>query len=195
VPEAITSVRESEVVVVLPEPAGPPPAPNAAQLGSTCLSRVGELLPDAVLTIGIGGACRRPADVARSYAEARRTIDMLRRMGRRGCVVAFDALDIHRLLLQVPDLAELRGFAAAVLGKLTAYEREHGSDFLPTLACYFRENNSPQRAAKHLHVHPNTVTYRIRRVEEITGLDLDSYRDRLLAQVALEILDAVGDGL
>jgi len=42
-------------------------------------------------------------------------------------------------------------------------------------------------------VHPNTVSYRIHRVEQITGLDLGSYRDRLMAQVALEILDAVGE--
>lgn len=194
VPDAITSVRSDEVVVVLPQPVGPEPSSGAAQLGSACLRRVGELFPAAVVTIGIGGVCRHPADLARSYAEARRTVDLARRMGRPGAVVAFDALDIHRLLLQVPDLAELRGFAAAVLGKLSAYEREHRSEYLATLACYFRENNSPQRAARRLHVHPNTVTYRIRRVEEITGLDLDRYRDRLLAQIALEILDAVGDG-
>jgi len=82
-----------------------------------------------------------------------------------------------------------------VLGKLSLHERDHKSEYLATLACYFRENNSPQRASRSLHVHPNTVTYRIRRIEEITGLDFDNYRDRLMAQVALEILDAVGDGL
>ena len=63
-----------------------------------------------------------------------------------------------------------------------------------TLACYLRENSSPQRAARFLHVHPNTVAYRVKRIEEITGLSLDSYRDRLTTQVALEILDALGDG-
>jgi sugar diacid utilization regulator len=194
-PDALTLVREAEVVVVLPEPAAAHPATRATKLGQLCLGRVGELSAQAVVTVGIGGGCRQPQEIARSYAEARRTIELLRRMGRSGCVVAFDALDIHRLLLQVPDLAELRGFAMSVLGKLTVHEREHRSEYLWTLACYFRENNSPQRASRNLHVHPNTVTYRIRRIEEITGLDFGSYRDRLLAQVALEILDAVGDGL
>jgi sugar diacid utilization regulator len=193
--DAITLVREAEVVVVLPEPAAGRSSTRAAQLGQLCLGRVGELAADAVVTVGIGGGCRAPDQIARSYAEARRTIDMVRRMGRSGCVAAFDALDIHRLLLQVPDLQELRGFAAAVLGKLSLHEREHHSGYLSTLGCYFRENNSPQRASRSLHVHPNTVTYRIRRIEKITGLDFDSYRDRLMAQVALEILDAVGDGL
>jgi DNA-binding PucR family transcriptional regulator len=114
-------------------------------------------------------------------------------MGRAGRVVAFGDLGIHRLLLQVPDLAELRGFADEVLGKLSASASDQALVYLATLACYFRENASPQRASQVLHVHPNTVTYRIRRVEEITGLDLGSYRDRLMAQVALEILDAVGE--
>ncbi len=93
----------------------------------------------------------------------------------------------------MPDLAELRSFAADVLGKLSMHEHEHKSEYLTTLACYFRENNSPQRASRILHVHPNTVAYRVKRIEEITGLRLDNYSDRLIAQVALEILDSLGD--
>ncbi len=46
--------------------------------------------------------------------------------------------------------------------------------------------------AAALHVHPNTVAYRVKRIEELTGLRLDHYPDRLLAQVALEILTALG---
>jgi len=80
-----------------------------------------------------------------------------------------------------------------VLGKLSMHEHEHKSEYLTTLACYFRENNSPQRASRILHVHPNTVAYRVKRIEEITGLRLDNYSDRLIAQVALEILDSLGD--
>lgn len=193
VPDAITSVRDADVVVILPELAQHDgSARRAEQLGAACLARLRDLHPDAAATIGVGGICRQPTEIARSYGQARRTIDTLRRMGRTGRVVAFDDLGIHRLLLLVPNLAELRVFAREVLGKLNSGERD--SEYLATLACYFRENNSPQRASRILHVHPNTVTYRIRRVEEITGLDLDNYTDRLMAQVALEILDAVGEG-
>ena len=64
---------------------------------------------------------------------------------------------------------------------------------MKTLSVYLRENGSLQRAARLLHVHPNTVTYRLNRIEEITGLDLGQYRDRLMAQVALEIVDVLGE--
>ncbi|HEV2239546.1 MAG TPA: helix-turn-helix domain-containing protein [Streptosporangiaceae bacterium] len=196
VPGAISSIREDEVVVVMPEGSRPHRgAEDAARMGASCLARMRDLFPETVITIGIGGACRDPADIARSYGQARRTIDAVVRLGRQGQVVAFEDLGIHRLLLQVPELAELRSFATEILGKLGGQERQRGTELLTTLACYFRENNSPQRTARSLHVHPNTVAYRIRRIQEITGLQLGSYRDRLMAQVALEIIDALGTGL
>jgi sugar diacid utilization regulator len=196
-PDAIISARESEVVVVTvaPDSQSPvaPAALDARRLAHACLARLGELFPAAQVVIGIGGICRDPRDVARSYAQAQRTTQTLKRLGRAGTVSAFGDLGILRLLLQVPDLAELRSFAADVLGKLSLHEQEHKSEYLTTLACYFRENNSPQRASRILHVHPNTVAYRVKRIEEITGLHLDNYTDRLIAQVALEILDALGE--
>jgi sugar diacid utilization regulator len=196
-PEAIISARESEVVVVTASPGETAITTTAGldarQLAAACLARLGELFPGARVVIGIGGTCRDPRDVARSYAQAQRTTQTLRRLGRAGTAAAFGDLGILRLLLQVPDLAELRSFAADVLGKLSMHEHEHKSEYLTTLACYFRENNSPQRASRILHVHPNTVAYRVKRIEEITGLRLDNYTDRLIAQVALEILDALGD--
>jgi sugar diacid utilization regulator len=193
-PDAIVSARESEVVIVAAAPDEPGPAAmDARRLAHACLARLAELFPSARVVIGIGGTCRDPRDVARSYAQAQRTTQTLRRLGRAGTVSAFGDLGILRLLLQVPDLAELRSFAADVLGKLSMHEQEHKSEYLTTLACYFRENNSPQRASRILHVHPNTVAYRVKRIEEITGLRLDNYTDRLIAQVALEILDALGE--
>src|SRR5690242_15193956 len=193
-PDAIVSARESEVVVVVTAAPDPrTPAMDARQLAAACLARLAELFPAARVVIGIGGTCRDPGEIARSYAQAQRTTQTLRRLGRTGSVAAFGDLGILRLLLQVPELAELRSFAADVLGKLSMHEHEHKSEYLTTLACYFRENNSPQRASRILHVHPNTVAYRVKRIEEITGLRLDNYSDRLIAQVALEILDSLGE--
>jgi hypothetical protein len=180
-PDVIISARESEVVLVVAVPVG----------GHG--NGMAELFPDTKVVIGIGGTCRDPREITRSYEQAHRTIETLRRIGRTGTVTAFADLGIHRLLLQVPQLAELRSFADDVLGSLSPGERERRAEYLTTLACYLRENSSPQRAARFLHVHPNTVAYRIKRIEEITGLSMDSYRDRLTTQVALEILDALGD--
>jgi sugar diacid utilization regulator len=193
-PDAIAGVLEGEMVIVARER----PAPGdthrlgSVPLATACLAHIERLFPGSVLTIGIGGVCRDPSEVARAYAQARRAVGTLRRLGRHGQVVPFEELGIHRLLLQVPDLEELRSFAREVLGALREHEAQRPG-LLRTLAVYLRENGSLQRAARELHVHPNTVTYRLNRVEDVTGLDLDRYQDRLMAQVALEIVDALGD--
>jgi hypothetical protein len=194
IPGAITSIREAEVVIVVPDDSDRGAA-EVTQLCRSCLARMREVFPEATITIGVGAPCLDPAEIARSYGQARRTIDAVMRLGRRGQVVAFEDLGIHRLLLQVPDLTELRSFAAEVLGALDRQDKQRGAELVTTLACYFRENNSPQRTARTLHLHPNTVAYRIRRIQEITGLRLDTYRDRLMAQVAIEILGATEGGL
>jgi PucR family transcriptional regulator, purine catabolism regulatory protein len=188
-PVVIAAVRGTEVVVVLRQAADGASSLDATKrLGEWCIQRLHESFPDVSLTIGVGPVCRAATEIAQSYADARRAVEVTRRMGRTGQVAAFEELGIHRLLLESADISALRDFAVATFGDLV----HRRADYLSTLACYFRENSSPQRAARRLHVHANTVTYRVRRIEQLTGLDFGNYSDRLVAQVALEILDAVG---
>jgi sugar diacid utilization regulator len=188
-PDAITASRGREVVVVLPE--GDSTTPRALQLARQCIGRIGETFGAAAINAGVGGVCRSPLDIARSYQDARRTVEIVGRMGRVGTSVAVEELGVHRLLLQVADVTHLSEFAREVFGDLLVQGNGTARDYLSTLACYFRVNNSPQRAAEELHMHRNTVTYRIRRIEELSALDFHTYRDRLMAQIALEILDMV----
>jgi hypothetical protein len=188
---AIVAVRESEVVAVVPAPDGSRPGLDAVrELAQRCRAAVLDRHPGADVVAGIGGSCREAGEIARSYTEARSAIDAARRMPRAPAVVAFGELGVLRLLLQVPDLGELRAFADDVLGDV-ARDGRTGADLLGTLVEWFRCNGSPQRTAGELHVHPNTVAYRIRRVEEISGLRLDHHRDRLLAQLACEIVQVL----
>ncbi|BBG05311.1 MULTISPECIES: PucR family transcriptional regulator [Pseudonocardia] len=213
-PEAILAVRADEVVAVLPgpgasttarPPGAPPPSgtkPDGATSGTALPAAVARALElteglveelhrrgVAVPAIGIGNECRAAAQVARSYSEARRALTAGLRSPVPGAVVPFAELGVHRLLLQFPDPAELRRFGDEVLGQLFADGSSTGADLLTTLSVYFEENSSPSRTARRLHVHPNTVAYRLRRVEEITGLRLDLHRDRLMAEIAVEIIE------
>ncbi|WP_063043375.1 PucR family transcriptional regulator [Nocardia pseudovaccinii] len=193
VPEAITALRGREVVVMLPEP--DLDKPRAMRLANACLDRVRGTFDGSTVTVGIGGVCRSAVEIARSYDDARRAVKIVGRMGRAGTAVAMEDLGIHRLLLQVADSGQLRDFAREVFGGLIAQAKGNATEYLSTLASYFRQNNSLQRVARELHVHPNTVSYRVRRVEELTRLDFRNYRDRLVAQVALEIVDVMGESL
>lgn len=176
-PGTVVAARADEVVAIV---AGS--VETARALATSCLAASASLTG-----AGVGNPCDRAAGIARSYAEARRALAAGQRMGSGASVSVFADLGIHRLLSRIPDVGDLRAFAEEVLGGL-------GPEYVETLAAYFSENGSPARAAQRLGVHPNTVGYRVRRVEELTGLSFAQHKDRLMAEVAVEILRAPGSG-
>ncbi len=192
-PLAIVSRRREELVVLLPDESEPDPA----ELSRIVTLYVASMYPEWPLTVGIGGVCKAPRDLARSYAQARRAAEVALRFGRRGEVVAFDDLGFYRLLFQIGDRGELRAFVDQVLGQLLAYDLKHKTDFVQTIATYLAKDNSLQATAKELFVHVNTAAYRLQRIQALTGLDLSKTEDCLLARVALMILEdeAVGQSV
>ena len=68
--------------------------------------------------------------------------------------------------------AEARILVSRILGPLMRHDAEHGTDYVHTLAVVLRLDRSWQRAAAELHIHKQTLGYRIRRIEQITGRGL-----------------------
>lgn len=82
--------------------------------------------------------------------------------------------------------------AGHVLGSLVQYDRSHQSELLPTLAALLRNDRSPTRTAAELFIHRQTLVYRVRRIEELTGRSLSRTEDVVelwLAMKALEIVN------
>lgn len=192
-PGVIAAARKDEVVVLAPERSRDAGRTTSApsELARAVVRYLKHLFPAVVLTVGISGPCRDATELPRCYTQARRTVETARRFGRRGEVIAFEELGVYQLLFQVADPDELRAFADQVLGALIAYDRKHQADFVRTLAAYLRHHGSLQNAARELVVHVNTVSYRLQRIETITGLDLQNADDRLAAQIALKILEGL----
>lgn len=86
------------------------------------------------------------------------------------------------LRLAVTDAAALGSFCARVLGPLA---KEKHSDLRRTLEEYIRSHGSQSSVSRNLYLHRNTVRQRLRRIEELTGADLDDPEERLMLQLAL----------
>jgi sugar diacid utilization regulator len=194
-PSAIVAARRQEIVVLAEsEPQGSPTV-GARKLAEMLALQFAGRYPGVALTIGVGGPCADVDQVAESYEEAHRAIRAAQSLGRAGRAVAFEDLGLFRLLLQVPQLEELRSFAREVFGNLVEYEEQHHIGLLKTLSAYLRHNGNFQVAGEELHMHRNTVRYRLERIEEISGLKLDRYQDRLMAEVALTIIEGLEPAL
>ena len=102
-------------------------------------------------------------------------------------VVASDEVASHELLLAGVPGSVLRSFTERLLGPLIGYDERHRAELLPTLREFLACSGSWNACATALYVHVNTVRYRIRRIEELTGRDLSSLGDQVDFFLALQI--------
>jgi purine catabolism regulator len=100
-------------------------------------------------------------------------------------VATYRDLGSFQLLLSLQDDAALQLYCDSVLGAIERGEGSYGGELIRSLEAFIEENGQWERAARRLFCHRHTLRYRIRRVEELTGRDLSSARDRIEFWLAL----------
>ncbi|MDI6825099.1 MAG: PucR family transcriptional regulator ligand-binding domain-containing protein [Bacillota bacterium] len=150
--------------------------------------------PGCSVTLALGRVHEDIMGLAVSYREAKQALDLGRRLWGGNRVILYDELGFYRVLSQYPlDSEEMRQFCQDTLGPVVEYDRRTRSDLLKTLEVYLDCMGSWNRAAEVLCVHPNTLGYRLNRIQELLGVDLNSPEQRLHLQLALKIL-RIGEG-
>ncbi|MBB6628681.1 GAF domain-containing protein [Nocardioides sp. KIGAM211] len=151
---------------------------------------VGERLRDAVQALGgVGtvGVARAGDELAPAYAEARRCLDSLVTLGRRGDVSDPAGLGLTRLLLGENGPEELGEYVEATLGPVVAYDQQRGTSLVETLEAWFATGGRVKDTGERLHVHPNTVVQRLDRVGELLGAGWRDPAHGLDLQLALRV--------
>ncbi|RMI29497.1 PucR family transcriptional regulator [Nocardia stercoris] len=177
---AATGVVDGETIALVPT--GHPPLAVVQE----ALDVLAPALTGTRLSIGVSGAV--DADGLRgAVEEARYARRMAAGRNQGASVVGQDELATHMLLLAgVPD--EVRHmFRLRLLDPLTSYDADNGADLVHTLHTFLHANGSWTRSAELLHVHVNTLRYRIARIEELTGRDLSRLADRVDFFLALAL--------
>lgn len=179
---SISSEREDAALVVM-QPDGPG---FLAGLRSEVAARwAGEVVA--------GAGSMVPFDqLPQAVREARYALAVCRTEGR--LQAEFADLGTYQLLLSLQDPAALQTFANSVLSPLDAYDRAHDGDLLPSLRAFLERNARWESAAKELLVHRHTLRYRMRKVEELSGRNLSSARDRMEFFLALRARDMLASG-
>ena len=160
--------------------------------------RVSELASSEIgtdLRVGAGRAVAG-GDARRSFHEARCALEAMalgiapanngNGDGRAASQPAtYKDLGAFQLLLSLQENEALRLFCDSILGPIEANEGHYGGELMRSLEAFIEENGQWERAAKRLYCHRHTLRYRIRRVEELTGRNLGSARDRIEFWLAL----------
>jgi PucR family transcriptional regulator, purine catabolism regulatory protein len=140
-------------------------------------------------------AASRPAAVGslrRSFHEARCALEAAALAnGHSPAVASYRDLGAFQLLLSLQDDDALRLYCDSVLGPLEDASGEYGDELMRSLEAFIEQNGQWEKAARELYCHRHTLRYRIRRVEQLTGRDLSSARDRIEFWLALRARELV----
>ncbi|WP_461016479.1 helix-turn-helix domain-containing protein [Streptomyces daliensis] len=167
------------------------PATGPASASRVAAAVAAQLGAAAGVPVTVGASAPVPAPaadpraVAGAYAEARRCVDALRLLGRRGEGAA--AEDFGFLGMLLTDARDVDGFVRRTLGPVLDYDARRGTGLVATLDAYFACGMSPARAKDRLHVHVNTVAQRLERVARLLGDDWQSPERALETQLALRL--------
>jgi purine catabolism regulator len=138
------------------------------------------------VSIGLGSYHPGIAGLRLAYHEAEQAYEIGREFFGPGQVTAFGDLGVYRLLYAFRQSSELASFCDETLAPLLDYDAKNGTTLVETLDVFFHCDASLRSASDALYLHRNSLAYRLRRISEITGLNLDNLEDRLRLQLALK---------
>jgi PucR family transcriptional regulator, purine catabolism regulatory protein len=190
-PRALVQGRSDSVVSLLP--VGTEPGDYQARghaLGLQIRETVADWKPGFTVSVGFSGPAEAPAGLAAAQREVISVMDSLARFKRWAQVVAVPELGLTGLLAAVSD-ERLVDYSRRHLGPLVEHDAARKGSLVPTLRAYL-ETGEQQEAAKRLRVHPNTLRYRLDRIREISGVDLEDPETRLNMAVALRVQALLG---
>ncbi|TCO60726.1 PucR family transcriptional regulator [Actinocrispum wychmicini] len=176
-----------ELLATLPDPA------RTAALGDEAVALVpgaavdlqsqAQLLETGLLrnrlTLGVSLPAAGPDGLPGALHEARQARLLAEKRPGRISMVATDEIDSHTLLLTTVPLDIRHTFRLRVLGPVLDYDRTHHTDLVPTLKAFLDCSGSWTQCAEQLHLHINTLRYRIQRIEDLTGRSLSTLESRV----------------
>jgi len=161
------------------------PSPTSGALLER-LRRVHAELGEPV-SIGISSVCRGVASFAEGFAEAKQALLGTAVLTGTPAVLAYDELGAYKYLLRIAVEGGIRDSTVDAVGELADYDSQRGTQLVATLEEFLRRHGSISATSEALYVHPNTLRQRLRRIGELSGLDLRR-DDWLLIEIAVKMV-------
>jgi sugar diacid utilization regulator len=123
--------------------------------------------------IGVGGPSARPSELPRSLREAGLALRLQKSLLPGSSACEYPKLGIFRMLAAIPDLTDVDAFVREWLGSLLDYDTRRKAELVHTLTQYLEHGGNYDATAAELSVHKSTLKYRLQRIRDLTGLELN----------------------
>ncbi len=152
------------------------------------LFHVKHFFPEKKNYLVAGRICKDLSHYPMAYREIKSCLNILKCLKQSDRIVYFEKLGVLTLLFEI-EQNKLVDFVNSVLGPLIEYEESTGLELLPTLSFYVKNNFNIQSTARNHYISASTLKYRLRKIRDYTGIDLDDPEVRLNIQLALKLAD------
>ena len=143
--------------------------------------------PKQLPSLGVSRVVNKVNDLCAAMHQAIDAWELGRLIARLESPYYYEQMGLYRLLAELRGRDELRRFYEETLGQLVRYDEEHNTELVHTLEAFFDNNANVSQTSRALYIHRNTLNYRLQRIVEISGLDLNDAESRLALQLALKI--------
>lgn len=194
-PRPLAANVPGQSVVLVAVPAELTPAEQVAWLAGRMSARL-EALADGGLLAALSPVAETPSEYVSAYDDAVQVMRCLEAYVRDAGnhVLAADELGPGQLFLSAAGGERGRRFAQKTLGPLLNPDSPKMRELLITLMAFSQASHAIRETAEALHVHKNTVRYRLNRIKEITGLGVtEDVNAQFAAHMSLTILRLGGD--
>lgn len=144
-------------------------------------------VPGLQISMGVSSACRELPKCNGAYDEALKALKIGMKITGVGSVTHFGDLGLYRIMTTIDNKDELEGLYRHSIGKLVEYDLHNGTTFLVSLQVYCESNFNIKKTAEKLHLHYNSLQYRLKKISEITGIDLGSSEGIFQLMIGLKI--------
>lgn len=141
--------------------------------------------------VGISKTYTNTIDIGKGYREALNCIDYLKY--KQTHLMNFKNLGIYKILTNENIENELVDMYKDYIYDLRKYDKDKNTNLIETLKKYFEYSGNVKKISEDMYSHYNTIVYRITRIKEILKIDFENYEEMLNLQVALKVLDLMGD--
>jgi GAF domain-containing protein len=139
------------------------------------------------VSVGVSSTCQGAGSFADGFAEAQEALLGTLVLGGQPEVLAYEELGAYKYLLRVAVDGGIRDATVDAVARLAEYDAQRGAQLVTTLEEFLRRHGSIGATSEALYVHPNTLRQRLRRIGELSGLDLRR-DDWLLIEIAVKMV-------
>jgi sugar diacid utilization regulator len=191
VPGALSSLRHDQVAVIVPVAS----EPVTRRCAEAVLRSIDDAMPGFAAVVGQSRIAIDPLDLHRAAGEALLAANVASPdAGADRRLLSFDDTGAYRLLLPAmsDDPAELERFYSDTVAPLIAYDEQYGTELVVTLESFLANDGSMAATNKQLFTHRHTIRYRLERIKELTGLDVNSTDGRERLGLGLKAMRVIG---